>query len=130
MRLFLFLSSVVAGISVGAQGAQDQEVVHMLVPGFTVRELPVRLSNLNNLRFARDGRLFALAYDGRVHILRDTDGDGLEDRDDLYWDKTTISVPVGMALAPEGVYVSSHGKVRSEERRVGKECRSRWSPYH
>src|SRR3712207_9163421 len=23
-----------------------------------------------------------------------------------------------------------HEKVRSEERRVGKECRSRWSPYH
>ena len=22
------------------------------------------------------------------------------------------------------------GKERSEERRVGKECRSRWSPYH
>ena len=22
------------------------------------------------------------------------------------------------------------GKARSEERRVGKECRSRWSPYH
>ena len=22
------------------------------------------------------------------------------------------------------------GKFRSEERRVGKECRSRWSPYH
>ena len=27
--------------------------------------------------------------------------------------------------APEVVYVD-----RSEERRVGKECRSRWSPYH
>ena len=24
----------------------------------------------------------------------------------------------------------SHGRSRSEERRVGKECRSRWSPYH
>src|SRR5258707_15702762 len=24
----------------------------------------------------------------------------------------------------------SNGFVRSEERRVGKECRSRWSPYH
>ena len=24
----------------------------------------------------------------------------------------------------------SEGKIRSEERRVGKECRSRWSPYH
>ena len=23
-----------------------------------------------------------------------------------------------------------YGKARSEERRVGKECRSRWSPYH
>ena len=25
---------------------------------------------------------------------------------------------------------SSAGRSRSEERRVGKECRSRWSPYH
>src|SRR2546422_10728558 len=25
---------------------------------------------------------------------------------------------------------ASTGKPRSEERRVGKECRSRWSPYH
>src|SRR2546430_11423983 len=25
---------------------------------------------------------------------------------------------------------SDHAAVRSEERRVGKECRSRWSPYH
>ena len=24
----------------------------------------------------------------------------------------------------------THGLRRSEERRVGKECRSRWSPYH
>ena len=23
-----------------------------------------------------------------------------------------------------------YGEIRSEERRVGKECRSRWSPYH
>ena len=26
--------------------------------------------------------------------------------------------------------VCTKRKVRSEERRVGKECRSRWSPYH
>ena len=24
----------------------------------------------------------------------------------------------------------SYREIRSEERRVGKECRSRWSPYH
>ena len=27
-------------------------------------------------------------------------------------------------------YRGKSGKIRSEERRVGKECRSRWSPYH
>src|ERR1022692_4149787 len=29
-----------------------------------------------------------------------------------------------------GVFVRSGRGKRSEERRVGKECRSRWSPYH
>src|SRR5258708_2479729 len=28
------------------------------------------------------------------------------------------------------MYVDGHKAARSEERRVGKECRSRWSPYH
>src|SRR3989454_1478407 len=30
----------------------------------------------------------------------------------------------------EVVEVSGRSATRSEERRVGKECRSRWSPYH
>ena len=30
----------------------------------------------------------------------------------------------------ESTYRSRKASVRSEERRVGKECRSRWSPYH
>src|SRR5258706_10225597 len=34
---------------------------------------------------------------------------------------------VARALADAGV---RRERVRSEERRVGKECRSRWSPYH
>lgn len=101
--------ALAGGVSVAA--TNDSALVHILVPGFTVRELPVRLSNLNNLRFAPDGRLFALGYDGRVRVLRDTNGDGLEDTATLFWDQPTLSVPVGIALAPEGVYVSSHGKV-------------------
>ena len=28
------------------------------------------------------------------------------------------------------VRLNKYREVRSEERRVGKECRSRWSPYH
>src|SRR2546430_12525777 len=31
---------------------------------------------------------------------------------------------------PAGLARSLSSKQRSEERRVGKECRSRWSPYH
>src|SRR5256885_9141453 len=33
-------------------------------------------------------------------------------------------------LSAMGALRSGAGLVRSEERRVGKECRSRWSPYH
>ena len=29
-----------------------------------------------------------------------------------------------------GFIDANDGTIRSEERRVGKECRSRWSPYH
>ena len=28
------------------------------------------------------------------------------------------------------IHAELHDELRSEERRVGKECRSRWSPYH
>ena len=31
---------------------------------------------------------------------------------------------------PPGRLIDDEGRPRSEERRVGKECRSRWSPYH
>src|SRR2546422_10997427 len=38
---------------------------------------------------------------------------------------------VGTLARDEGVEISGGGlRDRSEERRVGKECRSRWSPYH
>ena len=33
-------------------------------------------------------------------------------------------------LVPFAATLAVGGAVRSEERRVGKECRSRWSPYH
>src|SRR5690348_13424843 len=56
-------------------------------------------------------------------------------------DDTSISEPLSRALRREGYEVDvtadgpstldkALGEGRSEERRVGKECRSRWGPYH
>ena len=42
----------------------------------------------------------------------------------------TVLAAVAGALAAVAVYLHRREKERSEERRVGKECRSRWSPYH
>ena len=39
---------------------------------------------------------------------------------------TADEIPAEQAPAMESVVAA----LRSEERRVGKECRSRWSPYH
>ncbi len=87
--------------------------VHLLVPGFTVKELPVGLTNINNIEYAPDGRLFALGYDGRIHVLTDTDGDGIEDTAKVWWKSPVAAMrgPIGMVIAPEGIYVASKGKV-------------------
>ena len=42
----------------------------------------------------------------------------------------SLTPPPGMAGGGAGKPQVKPEKVRSEERRVGKECRSRWSPYH
>ena len=110
MRTTALLIAILAVSTRGSLAAEEPEV-RVLVPGFAVRPLPVRLTNINNLAFAPDGRLYALGYDGRVLRLVDSDGDGLEDRAEPYWDQPTIRVPVGLAWSPEGLYVSSHGKV-------------------
>jgi putative heme-binding domain-containing protein len=88
-------------------------LVQMLVPGFTVRELPVALRNLNNLVYAPDGRLFALGYDGNVFHLKDTNGDGLEDTATEFFknDRNQIPPSIGMAWGPGGLYIASRGRI-------------------
>jgi putative heme-binding domain-containing protein len=106
----------------GAKGhalepVENPPAVQMLVPGFTVAEIPLKLVNLNNVRYRHDGKLVALGYDGRIYLLTDADGDGLEDKADLFWDQTSMRGPIGMALTSkgdprgDGVFVASKGKV-------------------
>ncbi len=91
--------------------------VQMFIPGFSVRELPVQLSNINNVKYRDDGKLVALGYDGKIWILSDTDGDGLEDKATAFWSKDSMRAAIGMALTPpnyskgQGVFVPSKGKV-------------------
>lgn len=91
--------------------------VQMFVPGFATRRLPLKLSNINNLKYRADGKLVALGYDGRIWLLSDTDGDGLEDHAELFWGGQNLRAPIGMALTPpgyargEGVFVAAKGKL-------------------
>ena len=42
-----------------------------------------------------------------------------------------LAVLMGVStLSSANAFAAEQTDVRSEERRVGKECRSRWSPYH
>ena len=44
--------------------------------------------------------------------------------------RTTNAGTTSVAELSAFISVAPDGTIRSEERRVGKECRSRWSPYH
>ena len=50
--------------------------------------------------------------------------------EDLFRDLQLITVKPCLFLGNVEDFEYAKDKVRSEERRVGKECRSRWSPYH
>ena len=117
----ILLVELVSQSAFGAAGRIEKPLVlvsnpppvQMLVPGFTVRELPLQLNNINNLVFAPDGRLFALCYDGNVLQLKDTDSDGLEDKATHFFDNKNNDIPpsIGMCWGPGGLYLPMRGKV-------------------
>lgn len=82
---------------------KDPPPVQVFLPGFTVRELPLDLTNVNNVLYRPDGTLVAVGYNGVIWHLRDTDGDGLEDRAEVFWDsRGALRSPIGVDLTPPG----------------------------
>ncbi len=123
LRTLPALIAGACGLTVGAQSPQTpgafttadgkpQATFTFLEPGFKVDTLPVGLPAINNVAYATDGRLFAAGYDGRIWLLKDTDGDGLEDRATLFWEgKGDYEMPLGMVVKGDSVYVTLRRRI-------------------
>ena len=100
----------------------------------------LRVAGLPSIPVGSDGRRISklLADDITqvpVHcVFRSSTGESFAQT--LLWDRIhgtqrlrlrafELAIPAGVDISPR-----SSAAERSEERRVGKECRSRWSPYH
>ena len=70
--------------------------------------------------------LFEVAFTSCMGKVKETTGS------EMYWWFTgfLVSMSISMFLLIKATQALPIGTARSEERRVGKECRSRWSPYH
>lgn len=86
--------------------------VQAFVPGLRIQRLPVDLKNIDSLDYGPDGRLYAAGYDGRIHVLTDTNNDGVEDKAQLFWSQPgDLLTPVGILPTKQGVYVAARGKI-------------------
>ncbi|WP_419190033.1 DUF7133 domain-containing protein [Stieleria marina] len=104
--------ALVVAACAASVNAADGPQVKALVPGLTIQRLPVNLNNVDSVDYGPDGRLYAAGYDGRVHVLTDTDGDGVEDKAEVFWKKPgDLLTPVGILATTEGLYVAARGKI-------------------
>src|SRR6266704_2879314 len=96
-------------------------------------EKAIRVLVANRPRLMREVILATFADQPDIEIV----GEVTEESEISESVKRTLPNFVVIALDEPGIrpricddLLREHPEVRSEERRVGKECRSRWSPYH
>src|ERR1039457_5670282 len=90
------------------------------------RSLPNRHLNLSHENFAVKA-LGDFGWGGRFEEQRER----LNEVGSRFFSRRTLAGNVELrAQRYKTVVLSFDNRGRSEERRVGKECRSRWSPYH
>ena len=103
-----------------------------------VKFLAIFSSNLDEFFMVRVGGLQQKVLSG---ITRGSMGDKMRPKENLVRIREVVAElveaqyrcwrdEVKPALRDQGVVLRGAADLRSEERRVGKECRSRWSPYH
>src|ERR1017187_10975048 len=85
--------------------------------------------------YTRPATAYTAQFIGHTNLLKAEVSNGSATSGTLTWPTSATDGPGLFSLRPESIRISigTAGAVRfvrSEERRVGKECRSRWSPYH
>src|SRR5256885_17103011 len=99
------------------------------MPGWLllIHQIPPKPSYFRVKIWRRLQRLGAVGIKNSVYALPASD----QAHEDLNWVLREIVEGGGDASLVEARFVEGlRDEERSEERRVGKECRSRWSPYH
>src|SRR3712207_1720023 len=81
------------------------------------------------LPFLVSGRGLTLAAAGALVLAATVSSSVVEPLFGIFSDNRPLPALMPLGVLRGGVGMALVG-VRSEERRVGKECRSRWSPYH
>ena len=112
--LFRFQLTVLAilGLGISSSAIAKDPRFKTLAPGLSVTRLKVDLTNIDSLAYGPDGKAYAAAYNGRIHVLTDTNGDGVEDTSSVFWDKAgDLLTPVGILANEDGVYVAARGKI-------------------
>jgi len=80
--------------------------VRMLLPGFVVQELPIRVTNLVQLAFASDGRLAALGAQGSILIYAVGDGGSTKSGPQLILAEQKSSAPSTIVWDSSGLLVA------------------------
>ena len=86
--------------------------------------------NINNLRYADDTTFMAESEEELKNLLMKVKEENEKIGLKLNIQKMKIMASGQMPYLMANRWRNSGNSGRSEERRVGKECRSRWSPYH
>src|SRR5216683_5735348 len=97
-----------------------------------IKVLPPHLADRSELRerFEREAKTIAGLNHPHICVLYDIgQQDGIDYLVVEYLEGETLAHRLQKGALPLE-QVSQYAIERSEERRVGKECRSRWSPYH
>src|ERR1035437_10592627 len=135
----ILFATVARKCNIGSSCQRLQDNAQRLIPGrlWTLPSSTLRSRN-HGLRLARVATLIRVAIYRRGYVVVSLAGGdravgvcgGAVERGVDHRVRTTryrAAVYVVADCARRGVAGDVHG---SEERRVGKECRSRWSPYH